>query len=87
MNRPAQPSEQAALRRLLVRLRIAAGVNQTTLAARLDITQSEVSKFERGERSLDEQRLRAWMLALGIEWTAFADARDRELGRADAIVS
>ena len=81
-----QPSEQAALRRLLVQLRTAAGVKQTTLAARLGITQSEISKFERGERALDGQRLRAWLHALGIEWTPFADALDRELGRVDAMV-
>jgi transcriptional regulator with XRE-family HTH domain len=79
-----QPSEQAAMRRLLVQLRTAAGVKQTTLAARLGITQSEVSKFERGERALDEQRLRAWLRALRIEWTSFADALDRD--RVDAMV-
>ena len=86
MKRSVQPSEQAAMRRLLVQLRTAAGVNQTLLAARLGITQSEVSKFERGERTLDERRLRAWLQAVGLEWTPFADALDRELGRVDAIV-
>jgi transcriptional regulator with XRE-family HTH domain len=86
MKRPVQPSEQAAMQRLLVQLRTAAGVNQTMLAARLGITQSEVSKFERGERALDERRLRAWLHAVGLEWTPFADALDRELGRVDAIV-
>jgi len=65
--------------RTLVQWREAAGVNQTTLAARLGITQSEVSKFERGERALDGLRLRAWLRALGIEWTPFADGLDREL--------
>ena len=72
--------------RMLVQLREAAGVNQTTLAARLAITQSEVSKFERGERALDVLRLRAWLHALGIEWTPFADALDRELGRLESFV-
>jgi transcriptional regulator with XRE-family HTH domain len=87
VRRPVQPSEQAAMRRLLVQLRTAAGVNQTTLAARLAITQSEVSKFERGERAFDERRLRAWLHAVGVEWTPFADALDREVGRVDAIVN
>jgi transcriptional regulator with XRE-family HTH domain len=86
MKRPVQPSEQAAMQRLLVQLRTAAGVNQTMLAARLGITQSEVSKFERGERALDERRLRAWLHAVGLEWTPFTDALDRDLGRVDAIV-
>jgi len=66
MRRSAPSSEQAATLQRLVQLRAAAGVNQTALAARLGITQSEVSKFERGERALDERRLRAWIDALGV---------------------
>ena len=55
----------AAMRGVLVRLRKEAGLNQAALAARLRITQSQVSKYERGERVLDEARLRAWLGALG----------------------
>ena len=55
----------AALRGVLVQLRKDAGLNQAALAARLRITQSQVSKYERGERVLDEARLRAWLSALG----------------------
>jgi DNA-binding transcriptional regulator YdaS (Cro superfamily) len=86
MKRPAQSSEQAAMLQLLVRRRVAAGVNQTALAARLGITQSEVSKFERGERALDPRRLRAWLHALEVEWTPLARALDRASGREDACV-
>lgn len=86
MNRPMQPSEQAAVRRLLVRWRAAAGVNQTVLAARLRITQSEVSKYERGERALDERRLQAWLHALGVEWTHLSDALEQAGAYVDAIV-
>jgi len=86
MKRPAQSAEQAATLQLLVRLRVAADVKQTTLAARLGITQSEVSKFERGERALGERRLRAWLHALGIEWTWFTHALDQALSRMDACV-
>jgi transcriptional regulator with XRE-family HTH domain len=64
MKRSALSREQATTPQVLLRLRVAAGVNQTTLAARLGITQSEVSKFERGERALDERRLKAWLRAL-----------------------
>jgi transcriptional regulator with XRE-family HTH domain len=85
MKRPAQSTEQAA-RLLLVRWRVAAGVNQTALAARLGITQSEVSKFERGERALDERRLRAWLHALDVEWSSFAQAIDQARSRMDACV-
>ncbi len=72
--------------RKLVQLREAAGINQTTLAARLGITQSEVSKFERGERALDALRLRAWLHALGVEWTPFADTFDQQRGRLGVFV-
>ena len=47
-----------------MRLRKEAGLNQAVLAARLRITQSEVSKYERGERILSETRLHAWLSAL-----------------------
>ena len=40
------------MRGVLVQLRKDAGLNQAALAARLRITQSEVSKYERGERAL-----------------------------------
>ena len=78
--------EQAVMLRMLVQLREAAAVNQATLAARLGITQSEVSKFERGERALDVLRLRAWLRALGAEWIPFADAIDQELVRLEMFV-
>ena len=83
---PMHSSEQAAMLRMLVQLRGAAGVTQTTLAARLGITQSEVSKFERGERALDVLRLRIWLRALGVEWTLFAAVLDQVLGRPDVFV-
>ena len=44
-----------------------AGLAQATLAARLGVTQSELSKFERGERPLRADRLRAWLRELGAE--------------------
>ena len=86
MRRRAQSREQAATPQVLLQLRAAAGVNQTALAARLGITQSEVSKFERGERVLDERRLRAWLQALDVEWNSFARAIDQALGRMAACV-
>jgi transcriptional regulator with XRE-family HTH domain len=59
------------VRGLLVQLRRDAGLNQTALAARLRITQSQVSKYERGERALADARLRAWLAALGTSLEAF----------------
>jgi transcriptional regulator with XRE-family HTH domain len=85
MRLPPESTHQAVLRRMLVELRAQAGLDQRALANRLGVTQSEISKFERGERALDVLRLRAWLRALGIELAPFADALDRELDRLDAV--
>lgn len=47
--------------------RVQAGLAQAALAARLGVTQSEMSKFERGERALRPDRLQAWLRELGAE--------------------
>ena len=52
------------LRSLLRELREAANVTQIDLAARLDETQSYISKCERGERRLDLIQLQAFCAAL-----------------------
>jgi transcriptional regulator with XRE-family HTH domain len=70
--------------RLLVQLRHDAGLDQATLAHRLDITQSEVSKYERGERNLDVLRLREWLHALEVEFPTFVNALDLELKSQEA---
>ena len=78
--------QQAVVLRMLVQQRKDAGLDQTALARRLSITQSEVSKFERGERALDVLTLRAWLRVLGSDLTSFADALDRELAPVDPFL-
>ena len=51
---------------LLREARIASGVTQVDLAERLEMTQSSVSKCERGERRLDVMELMMWCHAIGI---------------------
>jgi hypothetical protein len=77
--RPASLDDRRAMLTMLVALREEAGLNQTALAARLGITQSEISKFERGERSIDVLRLRSWVQVLGMDFAAFVAALDRAL--------
>jgi len=48
-----------------------AHLTQDQVAARLDETQSFVSKCERGERRIDIVELRAWCKALGISLHVF----------------
>jgi ribosome-binding protein aMBF1 (putative translation factor) len=80
---PRRSRQLTTLWHMLVRLREDAGIDQATLASRLGITQSEVSKYERGERALDILRLRDWLGILQVEFTTFADALDQELKLGD----
>ena len=57
--------------RLLQESRKESGLSQVELASRLRETQSEVSKFERGERRLDLVQLQRWCKALGVSLADF----------------
>jgi len=63
--------EYAGLKRLLRDVRLEKGLTQSELAARLEVTQSRVSKVEQGERRLDLVELQDWCSALGISLVSF----------------
>ena len=65
MNKSTFSREYKVLCRILRDARQAAGMTQAELAARLRETQSEISKFERGERRIDLVQLGWWCKALG----------------------
>ena len=56
---------------LLRRRRQAQRLRQADLAVRLGRGQSTVSKIERGVRRLDVIELRAWLVALDVDFLAF----------------
>lgn len=58
------------------------GVTQVVLAKRLGITQSALSKCERGEIRLDVVQARDWCRALKVPFAAFIADFDRRVGRA-----
>ncbi len=62
--------------------RKATGLTQIDLAERLQVTQSTVSKSERGERRLDVVELRQWCRALGVDFQDFCCKLDQKLSRA-----
>jgi transcriptional regulator with XRE-family HTH domain len=64
---------------LLRECREKGGVTQAELAKRLDETQSEISKFERGERRMDLVQLREWCRATGTKLSDFARAFEEAL--------
>jgi transcriptional regulator with XRE-family HTH domain len=65
--------------KLLRETRERAGLTQEGLAARLGVTQSFVSKFERGERRLDIVELRQLCVAMGTTLERFVRAFERSL--------
>ena len=88
MEKSVFTSEYELLKRLLREVRKRANVTQEELAARLQETQSFVSKCERGERRLDLVQLHAFCKALGIplvdfvqEYTAKLPGRSQARGR------
>ena len=83
---PRRLEQRTLMLRLLVQLRDEAGLDQSSLAHRLDITQSEISKYERGERNLDVLRLREWLHALEVEFPTFVNTLDQELKRQEAAL-
>jgi len=64
---------------LLRDARAQVGITQAELAARLDVAQSFVSKYESGERRLDVLELRAVCTALGTSFNKFVRSIDQEL--------
>ena len=67
------------LLRLLKDGRREAGLTQVDLAKKLDITQSLLSKIERGGRRIDVIELRAFCAAFGIGLPEFVRRLEREL--------
>ncbi|KQO28867.1 XRE family transcriptional regulator [Acidovorax sp. Leaf84] len=55
----------------LCKARGSAGLTQVQLAKKLRVSQSWVSKCERGERRLDVVELEIWCAALGLEINQF----------------
>lgn len=56
-------------------------LTQAQLADRLKVTQSWVSKCERGERRLDVVELRAFCKAMGLSMPAFAEEFEKVLAK------
>ena len=59
--------------------REAVKLRQADLADRLGRAQAIVSKAESGERRLDVIELRAWLIALDVDFVAFINELDRRL--------
>ena len=81
MEKSIYTREYDAVLRQLREARKKAGVTQVELADRLKLTQSVVSKIERGDRRLDVIELRTICLAIGISLSDFVTQLERKLTR------
>jgi transcriptional regulator with XRE-family HTH domain len=79
MRKMIYTAEQRALIRALREVRVAAGLRQADLAARLGQHQSFVSKYEAGERRVDFLEVRDICEAVGIGVVEFLAAFERLL--------
>ena len=70
---------EEALRKLLRKCRIEAGLRQEDLAEKLNAHQSFVSKYESGERRLDILEVRQVCLVLGIPLVEFVQRLEETL--------
>lgn len=79
MEKSIHTREYATVLRLLKETRKDAGVTQVQLARKLRLTQSLLSKMERGECRLDIVQLRSMCQALGSSLADFVQRLEREL--------
>lgn len=71
--------EYRVVLKLLRDARRASGLTQVELANKLAITQSLLSKMERGDRRIDVVELRAVCGAIGLDLVEFVRRLEREL--------
>lgn len=69
----------ATMMTALVQARATAGVTQVTLAQRLGISQSLLSKYERRELRLDAVQVLYWCRALDMPFAEFARSLDERI--------
>lgn len=72
MDKSIYSDDHRRLCRRLRELREESGLSQTELAERLGVTQSFVTKYERGDRRLDLFQLRSVTTTLGLKLSALA---------------
>jgi transcriptional regulator with XRE-family HTH domain len=81
MKKSIHTNHYAVFLEVLVEARSRSGVTQIELAKRVQMTQSAISKVERGERRLDVVELHEWCQAIGASFRAFTAELDNRLSR------
>jgi transcriptional regulator with XRE-family HTH domain len=81
MRKSIYTTQYAVFLEVLNEARARSGVTQIQLAERLQMTQSSISKVERGERRLDVVELHAWCKAIGASFRSMMSELDKRLDR------
>lgn len=79
MEKSIHSPEYQVLIRMLRQARVAAGVTQVDLAEELEVTQSFVSKLERGELRLDFLQVRSICSIVGVPFATFVRKYEKQL--------
>lgn len=79
MDKTIYSREYAVVLRLLRAARERSGITQVQLAKKLKLTQSFVSKIERGDRRLDIVQLRTICQTMGLSLSEFVEQLEKEL--------
>ena len=82
MDKTIYSRERVLLASLLTQARRSCGVTQAELAAKMALTQSDISKAESGMRFIEFAEARHWLMALGMELPTFVRLYEDELQRA-----
>lgn len=85
MNNRSSSEQRLCLVSLLRERRQTAQLTQAEVAARLQCTQSDVSKVERGVKSLDVLELRRWTAAIDAEFEMFISELERRLSSIEKL--
>ena len=79
MQKSIYTPQQRQFLALLRQARVEAGLTQTELSERLQVPQSRISDYERGNRRMDLIELHQYCQALGISLTGFVRRVEEEL--------
>lgn len=85
MKQQSNSEQRLCLLGLLRECRQAAQLTQIEVAERLQSTQSEVSKVERGVKSLGVLELRLWVAAMGLDFEEFIAELERRLSSIESL--
>lgn len=85
MQKTIHSAQHQVLLDLLRQARMERSVTQLELSQRIGMSQSDISKVERGVRRLDVLELRVWLGGLGVPLGSFAKALDAKLAAAEAV--